>query len=57
MPARPEKKYNKLCMRCEKSCKQPEVVKIITCPGFEEMPVQLTIPLKFPPGRPKKVRQ
>ncbi|MGC9361326.1 MAG: hypothetical protein ACP5F3_00180 [Candidatus Syntrophosphaera sp.] len=57
MSSKPAAKYNKLCERCLKSCKQPASVVIITCPDFEPRSVQLTIPLKFPRGRPKKTRK
>ena len=57
MPRKPDPKHNKLCQRCEKSCKQPSHVVIITCPDFEASPVQMTIDLKFPPGRPKKLKR
>lgn len=56
MPAKAEPRYNKLCERCRKKCKQAASVTIISCPDFEAQPVQLLIPLKFPPGRPKKLR-
>jgi len=57
MSRKPDPKYNKLCQRCVKSCKQLKSVLIIACPDFEGQPVQLTIDLKFPPGRPKKIRR
>lgn len=57
MPRKPDPKHNKLCQRCVKPCKQPQSVLIVACPQFEEQPVQLTIDLKFPPGRPKKLKR
>jgi hypothetical protein len=54
MSRKPDPRHNRLCQRCARSCKQPKHVVIISCPDFEAQPVQLTIPLKFPPGRPKK---
>lgn len=57
MPPKAPVKHNKLCLRCLKACKQPDSVLIVTCPGFAEKSVQLTIPLKFPPGRPKKLKR
>lgn len=48
------KTYNKLCERCRKTCKQLESVLIVTCPSFEARDIQMTIPLRFPPGRPRK---
>jgi hypothetical protein len=54
MSPKPAARYNKLCERCARSCKQPASVVIITCPDFEPKPVQMTIPLKFPRGRQKK---
>ncbi len=48
------KTYNKLCERCRKTCKQLESVLIVTCPSFEARDTQMIIPLKFPPGRPRK---
>jgi len=56
MPAKAEPRYNKLCERCRKKCKQAASVTIISCPDFEPQPVQLLVPLKFPPGRPRKFR-
>lgn len=56
MPARSDIKYNKLCERCYKKCKQAASVTIITCPDFEKKPVQMIIPLSFGRGRPKKIR-
>ncbi|MBW6513724.1 MAG: hypothetical protein K0B87_03085 [Candidatus Syntrophosphaera sp.] len=54
MPSKPDPRHNKLCQRCTKKCKQQKSVTIITCPDFEGQPVQMTVPLKFPRGRPKK---
>ena len=56
MARKTPKKFNKLCQRCCKKCKQADTVLIVSCPRFEASPVQLTIPLKFPPGRPRKAR-
>jgi len=56
MPRKPAPEPNRLCKRCVKTCKQPASVVLIACPQFEAQPVQLTIPLKFPRGRPKKTR-
>ncbi len=56
MPAKAVSKYNKLCERCRKKCKQAASVTIVSCPDFEPKPVQLEIALKFPRGRPKKLR-
>ena len=55
MPAKAEPKYNKLCQRCRKKCKQAQSVTVVSCPHFEAKPVQMEIPLKFPRGRPKKL--
>lgn len=57
MSSKPAPKYNKLCERCLRSCKQLASVVIITCPDFEPRSVQLTIPLKFPRGRPQKTKK
>jgi hypothetical protein len=57
MPRKPDPRHNKLCQRCEQDCKQPASVIIITCPDFIPQPVQMTIDLKFPPGRPKKQKR
>ncbi len=57
MARKPAPQYNKLCARCCKSCKQLQSVVVITCPDFEAQPVQMTIDLKFPPGRPKKLKK
>jgi hypothetical protein len=57
MSPKPVPKYNTLCQRCVKSCKQPASVVIITCPDFEPKPVQLTIPLKFPRGGSQKSKK
>ena len=56
MPAKAEPKYNKLCQRCRKKCKQAQSVTVVSFPHFEAKPVQMEIPLKFPRGRPKKLR-
>ncbi|MDP2173105.1 MAG: hypothetical protein Q8M98_03265 [Candidatus Cloacimonadaceae bacterium] len=48
-------KYNKLCARCRKKCKQEKRIIVISCPRFVAEPVQLMVKLKFPPGRPKKL--
>jgi hypothetical protein len=37
------KNINKLCEKCECTCKQADNVHLITCPNFVEKPVQLTI--------------
>ncbi len=57
MPRKIIPKYNRLCLRCARKCKQPFHVTIINCPDFEGQPVQMTIPLKFAPGRPKKLKR
>ncbi len=36
------KDINKLCLKCECTCKQLKSVKLITCPNFVEKPTQLT---------------
>ncbi len=56
MPAKAVTKFNKLCERCRKKCKEAASVTILSCPDFEPQPVQLEIALKFPRGRPKKPR-
>ncbi|MFA7631815.1 MAG: hypothetical protein WCY21_06965 [Candidatus Cloacimonadaceae bacterium] len=57
MPRKVEPKYNKLCLRCEKKCKQAAHLTIISCPDFVAKPVQMTVPLVFPRGRPRKLRR
>lgn len=57
MPQKVEPKYNKLCERCENKCKQAAHLTIISCPDFVPKPVQLTVPLVFPRGRPRKLRR
>jgi hypothetical protein len=56
MAPKPARRYNRLCQRCSRRCKQLAHVTVISCPKFDEKPVQLLVPLKFPPGRPKKLR-
>jgi len=56
MPRKPAPEPNRLCKRCVKTCKQPASVVLIACPQFEAQPVQLTVPLRFPRGRPRKPR-
>lgn len=57
MPRKPDPRHNSLCQRCVKSCKQLKSVVIVSCPEYEGQAVQLTVPLKFPPGRPKKLKR
>ncbi|HOH97475.1 MAG TPA: hypothetical protein PL188_04100 [Candidatus Cloacimonadota bacterium] len=55
MKAKAPTKFNNLCLRCTRKCKQPESVLIITCPKFDPMPVQLEIKftgIKRPRKRP-----
>ncbi|MGI6198559.1 MAG: hypothetical protein ACOYIS_05500 [Candidatus Cloacimonadaceae bacterium] len=46
--------YSKLCQKCVRNCKQNKAVTVINCPRYVRAPVQMTLPLKFGPGRPKK---
>ncbi len=46
--------YSKLCRKCGRNCKQDKAVTVISCPRYIPAPVQMTIPLKFGRGRPKK---
>jgi|GEM_PF-5606604 hypothetical protein len=40
---KPEPKYNKICIKCERDCKQLESVKLIHCPRFIAKIEQLEI--------------
>lgn len=46
--------YSKLCQKCVRKCRQDKAVTVISCPRYMPAPVQMTIPLKFGRGRPKK---
>jgi len=37
------KRYNRICEKCLRRCKQPVSVSLISCPNFEARPVQLEI--------------
>ena len=37
MKAKAPTKFNNLCLRCTRKCKQPESVMIITCPKFDQL--------------------
>lgn len=56
MAEKPGKKYSKVCQLCRRDCKQDEAITVISCPRFVKAPVQLMVPLKFYPGRPKKAK-
>ena len=40
-------KYNKLCERCKKRCKQKIESKLLVCPKFAQKPQQLTFDFKM----------
>ncbi|MDD2332343.1 MAG: hypothetical protein PHI68_06810 [Candidatus Cloacimonetes bacterium] len=44
---------NRLCARCEKSCKQHPSSKVISCPFFVAKLVQMEIKLSYPRLRKK----
>lgn len=56
MAEKTEKRYSKVCQRCRRDCKQDEAITVVSCPRFVKAPVQLMVPLKFYPGRPKKAK-
>ena len=39
-------KFNKLCERCKKRCKQNADSKLLVCPKFVQKPQQLTFDFK-----------
>lgn len=43
---------NSMCLRCTRKCKQAKSTRIISCPKFDAIPVQLEI--KFPELKPKR---
>ncbi|HOH79934.1 MAG TPA: hypothetical protein PLO35_09450 [Candidatus Cloacimonadota bacterium] len=56
MADKSDKKYSKVCQLCQRDCKQDEAITVVSCPRFIKAPVQLMVPLKFHPGRPKKAK-
>ncbi|HNZ08081.1 MAG TPA: hypothetical protein PKI63_09835 [Candidatus Cloacimonadota bacterium] len=56
MADKSDKKYSKVCKLCQRDCKQDEAITVVSCPRFIKAPVQLMVPLKFHPGRPKKAK-
>jgi hypothetical protein len=36
-------KYNSICLKCLRKCKQNVQVKLLSCPRFDPIPVQLEI--------------
>ncbi|HPW24626.1 MAG TPA: hypothetical protein PLR70_02325 [Candidatus Syntrophosphaera thermopropionivorans] len=57
MTPKKEQKYNKLCKKCAKHCKQRADVKIITCPDFEKVWEQMTIKGLFSSSSSKKAKK
>jgi hypothetical protein len=48
------KRYNRICEKCLRRCKQPRSVKLLSCPRFEVKPVQLEIKV---PGLGKRFKE
>mgnify|MGYP000851028958 FL=1 len=57
MTPKKEQKYNKLCEKCAKHCKQRADVKIITCPDYEKAWEQMTIKWVLSPSSSKKAKK
>ncbi|MCB5296162.1 MAG: hypothetical protein LHW52_06405 [Candidatus Cloacimonetes bacterium] len=52
MPKTEPRKYNRICQKCLRKCKQPQSVALLSCPRFDPIPVQMEI--KVPGlGRPR----